>query len=417
MEIIENIETRPYENEHACRLKDPSQYKRFARVNCDFKHDGKCIDVIYGIKTEKEFEEILKSENQDQELRAKSEVQALRYPKKVWDEKSASSHCKSKGGSFEAAKKNKEDEDLMKNANSDLFYRDFEIDERAVDVDNRKVDLSFSSELKLQRWFGIEILSHAEGAVDLSALHSMLFSHNRERIVGAVSKKRIEGGKGYARAGFDETDEGELALKRVQSRSLRGVSVGYMVYKYKKLEEGEEIQIATGKIKGTPEENPTYVATKWSPREISLTPIPADCTVGVGRELARSLEGIEIEETKNDPERIEDQIKEEVSVKMEKTYTEKELQDVLAKKEEEQKKRLQDIHNRASAVGLGELAFKLISEGRSEVEITDELFAEMAKQRGRPGDGGEDTKKSIDISSIDDELLARAFNEPSYIAL
>jgi ATP-dependent Clp protease, protease subunit len=81
----------PYENEHSCRLEEPGQYKRFTRGECDQKHDGKCIDVIYGWKTEDGEE--------------KSEIQALRYDKEVWTEASARSHCKSRGGMFEAAKK------------------------------------------------------------------------------------------------------------------------------------------------------------------------------------------------------------------------------------------------------------------------------------------------------------------------
>ena len=77
---------KPYPNEHACRLHPPGNYDRFARKNCEIKHDGKCIDVIYGIKS------------------GKSEIQAYRYPKDVWQAAAAKSHCSSHGGSFDAAK-------------------------------------------------------------------------------------------------------------------------------------------------------------------------------------------------------------------------------------------------------------------------------------------------------------------------
>jgi hypothetical protein len=75
----------PYPSEHSCRLNDPGKYDKIRRDNCAEKHDGKCIDVIYGIKS------------------GKSEIQALRYPKKVWTEASARAHCDSRKGSFEAA--------------------------------------------------------------------------------------------------------------------------------------------------------------------------------------------------------------------------------------------------------------------------------------------------------------------------
>ena len=70
-------------------MKDPGQYDRFTRVNCQQKHEDKCIDVIFGWK-KKDGEEV-------------SEIQALRYDKKVWTEASARSHCKSRGGTFEPA--------------------------------------------------------------------------------------------------------------------------------------------------------------------------------------------------------------------------------------------------------------------------------------------------------------------------
>jgi HK97 family phage prohead protease len=84
-EPFENAGEKPYPNEHACRLHSPDGYDRMRRVNCEQKHDGKCIDVIYGVKDNK------------------SEIQALRYPKKIWTAAAARSHCAGRDGSFEAA--------------------------------------------------------------------------------------------------------------------------------------------------------------------------------------------------------------------------------------------------------------------------------------------------------------------------
>lgn len=84
--IDKSLVEKPYENEHACRLLKPGDFDRFARKNCYVKHDGKCIDCIFGIK-----------EN-------KSKLQSMRYPKDIWTVASAKTHCKSKEGTFEAAK-------------------------------------------------------------------------------------------------------------------------------------------------------------------------------------------------------------------------------------------------------------------------------------------------------------------------
>jgi len=85
-----DVYEKPYPNEHSCRLESPDKYKRFRRQNCQRKHDGKCIDVIWGItKGEEE----------------KTEQQALRYDKKIWTEPSARTHCKDEKGTFEPASK------------------------------------------------------------------------------------------------------------------------------------------------------------------------------------------------------------------------------------------------------------------------------------------------------------------------
>lgn len=86
-DIIEDyqLDEKPYKNEHSCRLKPPN-YSKYNRVNCEAKHDGKCIDFIYGIKGPKE-----------------SELQSMRYPKKTWSASAARAHCRSKKGTFEAA--------------------------------------------------------------------------------------------------------------------------------------------------------------------------------------------------------------------------------------------------------------------------------------------------------------------------
>lgn len=86
-EIIEakDYAEKPFPNEHACRLVSPDGFEKFARKNCAGKHEGKCIDFIYGIKDKK------------------STLQTMRYKKDVWDAKDAKKHCASHDGTFEAA--------------------------------------------------------------------------------------------------------------------------------------------------------------------------------------------------------------------------------------------------------------------------------------------------------------------------
>lgn len=79
----------PYPNEHACRLEPPGNVNIIGSLT--LKHNGKRYRAIRGT---------LKSTG-------KAVLQALRYPKTIWSAKEARTHCKSKGGSFEAAAKSK----------------------------------------------------------------------------------------------------------------------------------------------------------------------------------------------------------------------------------------------------------------------------------------------------------------------
>ena len=96
----------------------------------------------------------------------------------------------------------------------------------------RTFELSFSSEEPYTRWFGPEILDHAEGCVDLERLNSigcLLFNHNRDKVVGKIQKAWIEDNRGKAEVVFDNDEASDVIYQKVKSGTLKGVSVGYMV--------------------------------------------------------------------------------------------------------------------------------------------------------------------------------------------
>lgn len=153
---------------------------------------------------------------------------------------------------------------------------------RAVEGEGneRKFKLSFSSEEPYDRWWGTEILSHAEGAVDLSRLSEIgcvLYNHNRDRVIGKVLSVQITNGRGEAEIEFDDDAESEVIFKKVQSGTLKGVSVGYMVEIWEDVAANK--QSSDGRFTG-----PCSIATRWTPYEISIVSVPADPTVGVGRD-------------------------------------------------------------------------------------------------------------------------------------
>ncbi len=152
---------------------------------------------------------------------------------------------------------------------------------RALDGDERKFELSFSSEEPYDRGWCIEILDHAEGAVDLSRLNEIgvvLYNHNRDAVIAKINRAWIEDNRGMAEIEFDDDEMAETIRKKVASGTLKGVSVGYMINTIEEVAAGKKS--ADGRFTG-----PCDIARSWEPFEISIVSVPADPTVGVGREL------------------------------------------------------------------------------------------------------------------------------------
>lgn len=150
----------------------------------------------------------------------------------------------------------------------------------------RKFTLSFSSEEPYDRWWGTEILSHADDAVDLTRLNSIgcvLFNHNPDKVVGKIISAKVEDGRGIAEIEFDDDEASEVIYKKVSSGTLKGVSVGYMVDEWEDVNEGKKSD--DGRFEG-----PCSIATRWMPYEVSIVSIPADPTVGVGRSHEKETE-------------------------------------------------------------------------------------------------------------------------------
>lgn len=168
------------------------------------------------------------------------------------------------------------------------LVRSFSMNVRAVEGDGneRKRIISFSSEEPYKRWFGIEILSHADGAVDLTRLNSIgvvLFNHNRDRVAGKIIRAWVEDGRGCAEIEFDDDQEADVIFKKVDSGTLKGVSVGYAVRNWEEVAAGS-------KSKDKRFDGPCSIAVDWEPFEVSIVSVPADATVGVGREMDGAAE-------------------------------------------------------------------------------------------------------------------------------
>ena len=145
----------------------------------------------------------------------------------------------------------------------------------------RKFILSFSSEEPYERHWGIEVLDHGETAVDLTRLEEIgciLFNHKRDIVIGKVNEVWIEKARGCAEVEFDTDEESEKIYQKVLSGTLKGVSVGYTVSAWETVSANKTS--SDGRFTG-----PAEIAKKWMPYEISIVSVPADASVGVGRDL------------------------------------------------------------------------------------------------------------------------------------
>ncbi len=150
-----------------------------------------------------------------------------------------------------------------------VMYRSIGLDVRNVNEETRTVTFSASSEYEARRWGYTEILSHEKGHVRMDRLQTIgaiLRNHNPNQIVASIVSAELIDGRIEIEAKFTTTDQGNDAFTEVREGALRGISVGYRVYKWE-IDEEEDI----------------YRAVDWEPYEASFTPIPVDPTVGVGR--------------------------------------------------------------------------------------------------------------------------------------
>lgn len=178
---------------------------------------------------------------------------------------------------------------MDKQKRTNQLTRDFRINSlRAMEGEGneRKFILSFSSEEPYKRYWGVEILDHSEGAVDmtrLSEIGCVLFNHKRDAVIGKVNRVWIENGRGCAEIEFDSDDESEKIYQKVKGGTLKGVSVGYSVDNWEEVAPNKKS--TDGRFVG-----PADIAKKWTPFEISIVSVPADPTVGVGRDLENEAE-------------------------------------------------------------------------------------------------------------------------------
>jgi len=168
----------------------------------------------------------------------------------------------------------------------ETLYRaaEFDVVERADgEAGDRTINIRFSSEEPVARWFGEEILDHSPDAVRTDFLNSgrapLLLDHFHRDIVGVIESGSIGNDRaGHATARFGKSAKAEEALQDVHDKIRNNVSVGYRIIKV--IREVDE------------NDRETFRVSEWEPLEISLVAIGADSTAQVKRD--RTMHTVEI---------------------------------------------------------------------------------------------------------------------------
>jgi HK97 family phage major capsid protein len=223
--------------------------------------------------------------------------------------------------------------------------------------DDRALEFSFSSEAPVARFFGDEVLSHAESAVDLGRMNDgapLLWNHDPDRQIGVVERAWVDGTKkrGMVRVRFSRSAFAEEKLQDVRDGILRNVSVGYRINDAAPIRDGEGI-----------------VATSWTPFEVTMTPVPADASVGVGRSLQPEAAAQAATPPTPKPP-VED--------------TNIDIEAVRAQAAADERARVASITSLCREHKADDLAQGLIERGASEGDAMKEILASIAKRAKQP---------------------------------
>jgi HK97 family phage major capsid protein len=246
-----------------------------------------------------------------------------------------------------------------------------------VDPETKSAKVSISSDTPYERydWWNderyYEVLDHSPTGVSDGRLKSglpMLFNHDRNFHLGRASAYENDGHRLIVSdLKWSEDEKAMKKKKDMDSGVLVDTSVGYRL-------------IGDGECIGAKDGIPVY-KFKWEPHEFSLVTIPADFSVGVGRERG--------EKPKDEPREIrvrgaqfDKKPKTEDNRAMSDTNTSGiDVKEVESKAVVNERKRVSDIQELAKhfrenglagrKIETSELAAKFIAEGKTDREFQD----------------------------------------------
>ena len=283
------------------------------------------------------------------------------------------------------------------------------IETRAIDVDARTVELAFSSEEPVGRWFGDEILDHGKKAIRFDRLRNraaVLVNHDQDDQVGVVESARVDADRvGRAVVRFGRSTRAAEIFQDVQDGIRSLVSVGYQIHDLKLESSGDSGDV--------------YRVTEWEPFEVSIVSTPADTRVGVGRssQPSQHAESIPIEDQRMTEETTSATV-EPVTPAPAATVTVAPAFDADAARAEVRDgelRRISSLQNLGRQTSMEADAETFIREGKSVDEFVRHLTAH-APVRNAPSPDIGLTEKETGSFRLSRLILAQAFpNNREYV--
>ena len=281
---------------------------------------------------------------------------------------------------------------MLRKGQCPVMQRDMEAQIEKVDEESRIVTLSFSSEYEVERWGWVETLGHDEGECDLARINNkgpFLSDHNWNDQRGVIQKAWIEKGRGYAEIKLSRNPLGQQLLIDMQDEIRVNESVGYRIHAAKLTREENDLDY--------------YRVTHWEPLEISSVSVPADPTVGVGRnaetndnpEKITTTEVRKMDDTKIQDNNAPDETAERSESPETTNQTKREFAEPRKVKTSPEASDAQRIAETARQYGATDLGNNFIAKGRSYEEFNSALIRELHGKRKDPE--AESTMINLDI--------------------
>jgi len=157
-----------------------------------------------------------------------------------------------------------------------MKYRTIDLSKHSyLDEESRTVRIGVSSEEPVERSFGMEVLGHSEGDINMEFIASgrapLLLDHDMTKQIGVIEEFKLDetAKRTIAVVRFGKSELAREVFDDVKDGIRMNISVGYRIDKLNRMNDNDE----------------TYYKAQWTPMEVSSVSVPADQSrlVGVGR--------------------------------------------------------------------------------------------------------------------------------------